>query len=149
MSRTVIHIEKAELDHPVEHVWSLVSSFGAIKAWMPAVKWCMTDGHNVGSVRTVCSLAGEAKEKLEVLDDESHTISYRVLDPIALPMTGSRGTWKLERCSGSGEDKERTNLTWIADAETVDPEGLATLQLLCEGFMKNCLSGLKNALAEG
>lgn len=37
---------------------------------------------HVGSVRTVCTLAGRAKEKLEVLDNESHTISYRFWIPL-------------------------------------------------------------------
>lgn len=141
MSRTVIHIETVIFDHPVEHVWSLASSFGAIKSWMPSIKWCTAEGQTVGSVRTLMSLAGIAKEKLEVLDNQAHVISYRILDPVALPMKGGFGTWKLE---SSGEDK--TKVTWIADAEEIDAQGVATIKPIYEVFMKESIDGLKKAL---
>jgi hypothetical protein len=40
-----------------------------------------------------------------------------------------------------------TLITWIADAEEVDAQGVAKIQPLYELFMKECFDGLKKALA--
>jgi hypothetical protein len=144
MSRTVIHVEKIDIDHSIEQVWALAAAFGAIVSWMPAIQWCTLQGDGVGSVRTVISFGSTVDEKLEVLDHENFTWSYRILDPHALPMKGGFGTWKLENIA-----ENKTNVTWIADAEDVDSDGVEVIQPIFEPFMKDCLAGLKRALAKG
>ncbi|KIW90819.1 uncharacterized protein Z519_08602 [Cladophialophora bantiana CBS 173.52] len=140
--RTKIHEERVVWDFPIEAVWSLVSSFGAIQAWMPSITYCAVDGHGVGATRTVIGLAGEVKETLEVLDDKEHFISYRINDPVPLPAKGGFGSWKLE---SKGENK--TSIAWTADAEEVAVEAIPELQKVYEPFMKDCLAGLKKALS--
>lgn len=142
--RTRIHVEQVVWDLPIEQVWSLVSSFGSIKAWMPSIRWCTIDGHGVGATRTVMAFVGVAHETLEVLDDKEHHISYRIQDwnPSPLPAKGGFGTWKLE---SKGENS--TQITWIADAEQVEVESIPEIQKVYEPFMKECLAGLKKALA--
>ncbi|EXJ63304.1 uncharacterized protein A1O5_11625 [Cladophialophora psammophila CBS 110553] len=142
MARTVIRIEEDILDHPVEQVWSLVSSFGAIQAWMRSIKWCTISGQGVGTVRTVMSMAGVQEEILEVLDNDAHCISYRIKDNPFLPMKGGFGNWKLESIGGG-----KTKVTWIADAEEINTDGVAAIAPIYEGFMKESIAGLKKALS--
>lgn len=141
MSRTVIHIEEVDIDHDIEHVWALASAFGAIAAWMPAIKWCTVQGEGLGAVRTVMSFGSTVDEKLEVLDHQEFVWSYRIVDPVVLPMKGGFGTWKLQ---SAGENN--TKVKWIADAEQVDADGVATIQPIFAPFMKESLAGLKKAL---
>lgn len=144
MARRVINTESVTINLPVEQVWSLASSFGGIKAWMPSIKWLTIEGEGMGAVRTVMSLAGIAHEKLEVLDNKNHYISYRILDPIPLPVKGGFGSWKLESI---GEEKEKTKVTWVADAEEIDDEGVAFIKPIYAGFMKESLAGFCKALS--
>lgn len=140
--RTIIHKEQVTWDIPLEAVWSLVSSFGAIQAWMPSINYCAVDGYGIGATRTVVGLAGEVKETLEVLNDKEHVIIYRIQDPVPLPVKGGFGSWKLER---KGENQ--TQVTWRAEAEDITPEALPEVQKIYEPFMKECLVGLEKALS--
>ena len=142
MARREIHIEEEIVNIPIEQVWSLASSFGAVKAWMPSIKWASIEGDGVGAVRTLMSMAGVAKERLEIFDHKNHVISYRILDPIPLPAKGGYGTWRLESLG-----EEKTKITWIADAEEVDDDGVAFIKPLYQGFMKESLAGLVKALS--
>lgn len=142
MGRKEIHVEGKIVDIPIEQVWSLASSFGSLKAWMPSIKWSTLEGDGVGAVRTLMSMAGVAKERLEILDQKNHVISYRILDPIPLPAKGGYGTWRLESLG-----EEKTKITWTADAEEVDDEGVAFIKPLYQGFMQDSLAGLEKALS--
>lgn len=138
----MIHEEKATWDLPLEAVWSLVSSFGAIQAWMPSITYCAVDGYGIGATRTVVGLAGEVKETLEVLDDKEHILSYRIQDPVPLPVKGGFGWWKLEK-----KGEKRTQVTWRAEAEDIKPEAVPVVLKIYEPFMKECLVGLEKALS--
>lgn len=142
MGRREIHTVQEIINVPIEQVWSLASSFGAIKAWMPSIKSVTIEGNGVGAVRTVGSMAGLVQEKLEVLDPSNHVISYRIVDPTPLPAKGGFGTWKLESI---GENK--TKVTWIADAEEIDDAGIAFIKPIYEGFMADSLAGFVKALS--
>ncbi|KAJ9646681.1 hypothetical protein H2204_000373 [Knufia peltigerae] len=147
--RTKIHQRQVKWDFPVEEIWSLLSSFGANKAWMP-IKSCTIDGHGVGATRTVMARgdmtesASFAYETLEVLDDERHHISYRVQDEHreGLPVRGFFGNWKLE-----SQGANSTLLTWWIDAEQVTPEAIPELIETLGPFMDKSLEGLKRALS--
>lgn len=141
MSRTLINDETTVFDHPIEHVWTLVSNFGAIKAWMPYIRWCQSDGTTIGSVRTILSFTGEVRERLEILDHDKHILSYRMLGSPGLPMQGMFGTWKMEE-SGSPQ----TLVTWIADAEEIDEKHIPLIKTLLHGTMIDAFNGLKKAL---
>lgn len=109
---------------------------------MPSVKGVTIKGEGVGAVRTVNSMAGSVDEKLEILDPVNHVISYRIVDPTPLPAKGGFGTWKLKSI---GEDK--TEVTWIADAEEIDDAGVAVMKPIYEGFMADSFAGLVKALS--
>jgi len=139
-TRRMIHQETDIIEHPVEDVWALVSSFGAIKAWMPAVESCSVDGVGVGAVRTVHTPGNIIKEKLEFFDPTAHTISYRQLDPTGLPMSGGFGTIRLEAKG------KTTKITYLVDAEEVDDASKETIQAIFKPFLLASIAGLKEVL---
>ncbi|KAJ3533407.1 hypothetical protein NM208_g8001 [Fusarium decemcellulare] len=141
MARTLVHQEVQSLHYEVQKVWSIVSKFGAIHTWAPSVSNCVVKGEGLGSVRTVTESGITFDERLEVLDPESHTISYRILDPTAFPMTGFHGTIHLEQNAG-----DETVLTWTADAESIDQQGLQVISPVMSAFIKKSISGLNETL---
>uniref|UniRef100_A0A0E0LCP4 Uncharacterized protein n=1 Tax=Oryza punctata TaxID=4537 RepID=A0A0E0LCP4_ORYPU len=71
---------------PVRAVWPIVRSFGNPQRYKHFVRTCALaagDGASVGSVREVTVVSGlpasTSTERLELLDDERHIISFRVV----------------------------------------------------------------------
>lgn len=141
MAGRTIHIEEDIVNLPIERVWSLASSFGALKTWMPGVKWVTIEGDGVGAIRTVMLGSGPVREQLEVSDHKNYTILYRMLDPIPLPAKKAYGAWKMESL---GEDK--TKITWTAGAEEVDDESVAFIKPIYQGFLKESLASFVKVL---
>lgn len=122
MGRTLVHKEIQSLNYEIQTVWSMVSKFEAVHTWAPSVSCCIAKGEGIGSVRTVTESGITFGEKLEILDPESHTMSYRILDPTPFPMTGFHATIHL------GQTKTGyTTLTWTADSEFIDQQGLEVI----------------------
>ncbi|KAI4306879.1 hypothetical protein L6164_030121 [Bauhinia variegata] len=74
------------VDAPVSTVWSVVRRFDNPQAYKHFVKSCQVidgDGINVGTLREVRVVSGlpavSSTERLEILDDESHVISFSVV----------------------------------------------------------------------
>lgn len=141
MARTVIHTETDTFDHPIDHVWSLLTSFGAIQAWMPSIKWCTINGRGIGSTRTQMSMVGVTQEVLDVLDDANYAYGYHIVDVPGLPVKGGYGRWKL-----SSLEENKTKVSWYAEAEEVTAEAISQTEPMYEAFMKESLAGLKRAL---
>ena len=108
---------------------------------MPSLDSVSTDGEEVGSVRTIYWSGNLTKEKLELRDNETHTISYRMLDSNILPMKGGFGTVNLEQKS-----KDQTQITWIADAEEIDEAGIEAIRAIFNPFINVSIEGLREAL---
>ena len=142
MSRTLICKESDTIDSTVEEVWSILSAFGSIKAWMPTIDSCTTDGIQVGAIRTVYSGGNALKEQLQVWDPKTHTVSYRMLDPTGMPAKGAFGTVSLE-----AKGEKSTGITWVADAEEVDEESAKVMGGVFTPFIKKSIGGLKSTLA--
>ena len=71
---------------PVRAVWPIVRSFGNPQRYKHFVRTCALaagDGASVGSVREVTVVSGlpasSSTERLEVLDDDRHILSFRVV----------------------------------------------------------------------
>ncbi|KAL6364140.1 hypothetical protein LRP88_02056 [Fusarium phalaenopsidis] len=143
MARTLVHKEVQSLHHQAQKVWSIISKFEDVHTWAPSVSKCIVEGEGVGAVRTVTESGIIFQERLQVLEPESHTIGYRILDPTPSPMTGFHGTIHLEQ---NGADE--TVLTWTADAESIDQQGLAIISPVMSEFIKRSISGLEETLAK-
>lgn len=140
MSRTLVHRETQVLDHDVDKVWSTVSDFGGVATWIPSVSTCTVEGKGIGTVRTVISSGMSIQEKLAILDNATHTISYRILDPTPFPMKGFFGTIQLDGQGG------KTRLVWTADAEDIDDDGMAIVRPVMDDFIKTSITGLRAVL---
>ncbi|XP_062227655.1 abscisic acid receptor PYL9-like [Phragmites australis] len=71
---------------PVRAVWPIVRSFGNPQRYKHFVRTCALaagDGSSIGSVREVTVVSGlpasSSTERLEVLDDDRHILSFRVV----------------------------------------------------------------------
>ncbi|KAH7110716.1 hypothetical protein EDB81DRAFT_831519 [Dactylonectria macrodidyma] len=142
MSRKTVHQEVESIKHDIDTVWNVVSDFPAVTTWIPSVSHCTVQGEGIGSIRTVTQAGMSFQEQLEFLDSSSHTISYRILDPTPFPMTGFHGTIHLERLSAG-----TTRLTWTADAESVDDEGMKVVGPVMDQFIKTSIAGLEANLS--
>ncbi|KAH6973513.1 hypothetical protein BKA56DRAFT_690644 [Ilyonectria sp. MPI-CAGE-AT-0026] len=141
MARTLVHQEVKTLNHGVDKVWFIISDFSGVTTWAPTVSECTVEGEGLGAVRTLSESGVSFQEKLEVLDQTSHTISYRIVDPTPFPMTGFYGTLHLEP-----EASGKTILTWTAEAESIDDEGLKVVAPVMNGFINTSIAGLCAAL---
>ncbi|OQU95843.1 hypothetical protein CLAIMM_02008 [Cladophialophora immunda] len=144
MGRTLIHEEQKTLPFPVDQVWAILSGFGAIKTWIPTIDACITNGSQVGAVRTVYYSGTSIQEKLRILDWENHTISYEMLEPTGLPMKGGHGTVSL---AAAGVGANETRVTWTSDAEEVDDQGKQVIASIFGPFIRGCIRGLEEALS--
>ncbi|CAI9097295.1 OLC1v1033684C1 [Oldenlandia corymbosa var. corymbosa] len=75
-----------EISAPVSTVWSVVRRFDNPQAYKHFVKSChlvLGDGNRVGNLREVQVVSGlpaaNSTERLEILDDERHVISFSVV----------------------------------------------------------------------
>lgn len=71
---------------PISLVWSLVRRFDNPQSYKHFIRSCEMqtgDGHNVGSIREVSLVSGLpascSRERLELLDEEKHVLSFRVV----------------------------------------------------------------------
>lgn len=72
---------------PIAAVWSVVRRFDSPQAYKHFVKSCRViggDGADIGSLREVSVVSGlpaaRSTERLEILDEERHVISFSVVD---------------------------------------------------------------------
>ncbi|CZR65559.1 uncharacterized protein PAC_15459 [Phialocephala subalpina] len=140
-TRTLICKEVVTINQPIGAVWAIISGFGAIKTWMPAIDSCLFEGDGIGAVRIVKFKGRVISEQLEICDPESHTISYRFLDPTGFPMLRGFGTISLIAL-----DTSVTQVTWIADAEVVDDDGIAKIAPVFAPFIRENITTLQSHL---
>lgn len=137
--KPLVEVRKT-IARPVAEVWSLHSSFGAIKAWMPGIDYCYVkeDGPQspaYGATREMGLGPLVVYETLEIWDVKEHILSLRVHDVEGWPVKGIRGSHKLNVIS-----KNETEFIWRADAAEVlgDAEQVkAQLQGLFEGSLES------------
>ena len=102
-----------EIDAPVSTVWSVVRRFDNPQAYKHFVKSChviVGDG-NVGTLREVHVIsglpAGRSTERLEILDDESHVISFSVVGGDHR-LANYKSVTTLHRSASTAGDGDRT-----------------------------------------
>lgn len=101
----------SQIEAPIENVWSVLSAFSAIKAWIPSIDSCTSTGNSVGSVRRVGWGANITEETLDVCDPIEHKISYTFTDGPALPLRKAYGKIILTSLGDHA-----TEIVWTAGA---------------------------------
>ncbi|XP_047324345.1 abscisic acid receptor PYL4-like [Impatiens glandulifera] len=126
-----------QLDHPMNHcwsilvqtiaapidaVWSLVSRFDNPQAYKNFLKSChLIHGHgDIGTLREVHVVSGlpaaSSTERLEILDNERHVISFSVVGGVHR-LNNYRSVTSLHECSGG-------SATVVVESYVVDvPQG--------------------------
>ncbi|XP_022984458.1 abscisic acid receptor PYL8-like isoform X1 [Cucurbita maxima] len=69
---------------PLPLVWSLVRRFDQPQKYKPFISWCVVQGNlEIGSIREVDVKSGlpatTSTERLELLDDDKHILSFRIV----------------------------------------------------------------------
>lgn len=122
-----------DLPVPIGEVWGIVGSFGAIKAWMPAIRTCSVAGAGIGAIRTVtvATSPDEVYERLTLLDPTTHRIGYDFREPRPLPVAGLEAFIELTELPN-----RQTRLHWVAQCESPPPDGAGAF--LTAFYEENC-----------
>jgi hypothetical protein len=75
-------VTTADIDAPLDAVWSLISDFAGLKRWHPLIERCETEGSGEGAVRTVHFADWWLAERLDRLDQTDHVVAYSVIDSV-------------------------------------------------------------------
>jgi mxaD protein len=103
---------RIELGAAPEQAWSVVGDFGGIGSWMPGIESCIVDGDD----RVLRLMGLEVTERLERRDDDTRTLSYRIVGGV--PVVNHLSTISVAP-AGSG-----SVVTWDVDVEPDDMCGL-------------------------
>ncbi len=121
-------------------VWKLMSDFGGLKAWNPAMKSCEIEGDGIGAVRTI-DMGGDIVivERLESLDEAVKTYTYSIIEA-PLPAKGY-----LAKVVVSEPQPGRTKILWTSEFE---PDGAPEADLigLFEGIYKGGIQAIEKAV---
>ncbi|CAL0305770.1 unnamed protein product [Lupinus luteus] len=120
---TCSSIISQRIDAPLRMVWPFVRSFENPQKYKHFVKGCnMTGDGGVGSIREVTVVSGlpasTSTERLEILDDEKHLLSFRVVG-------GEHRLQNYRSVTSLNEFKEECKVyTIVLESYVVDiPEG--------------------------
>jgi len=114
------------INAPIERVWRTACDFNGLPSWMPGMKDSIIEpgmsATEVGAVRKLGMIGSKdiLRERLEVLDAKTHTITYSVLEgPLPVkkilttmhlrPITDSYGTlgeWSTQFETEPGKEEE-------------------------------------------
>src|SRR5215813_4808936 len=120
-----VHVSTV-INAPLERVWRTVADFNGLPAWMPGMKESAIEAGKgpteIGAVRCLAMAGSKDKlrERLEVLDPATHTITYAVLEgPLPVknivttmhlrPITdtyGTLGEWSTQFETEPGKEEE-------------------------------------------
>ncbi len=82
-----------DLDVPADQVWQLIGNFNALPDWHPDVE--KSELTKKGQERRISLVGGgTVVERLENMDNKSHTYSYSIVDS-PLPMRNYKATIKV------------------------------------------------------
>ncbi|HTK02780.1 MAG TPA: SRPBCC family protein [Bordetella sp.] len=109
------------IDHPADQVWSIVSDFGGLKRWNPAVTTCSLEGAGVGAQRTFQAGPATVCERIEALDQANRSISYSIVSGSSIKARDGRLTISVKPLGASA-----CELTWSMQGE---PDGVPAEEL--------------------
>ena len=133
---TTVEVED-RIAAPLEKVWAVVSDFtGFIEA--QGVPYT-SDGEGIGMTRTISMGGAEVTERLEELDEPTHTTSYSIVSA-PLPLRDYQA-WIALRDAEDGS----TGIRWWSNFE---PEGADEQSAadMVRGIYRAGIAGLKKAV---
>ncbi len=121
-------------------LWELVSDFGGLDEIMDGIDACTMEGEGVGAVRTLSMGGGSVVESLDVLDHESMTLTYSIMEA-PLPFEDYSATMVV------GAEGDGSSLSWTG---SFLPAGVPAeeAEKLAGGIYEGGIAGFKKALGE-
>lgn len=132
---------KGEVAWPARKVWSVVSDFGGLKQWNPAVLTCTMHGAGVGGERVFATRAATVKERIDSLDDAGMKIGYSIVSGSTIPVKDGKLTITVTPI-----DASRSEVAWTLSGEPYGVE-LAELRATTEKRYLGRLDDLRTFLA--
>ena len=131
-----------EIDAPGADVFGVLCVFDGIKAGGP-VEAVSYEGEGVGMVRNLTMAAGEVIERLDLLDEDSLTMTYSIInDDSPLPFSNYSATVKI---SDNGDGS--CTVDWTG---TFDPKGDSEAAInTATGIYAGAIKGAKIQLGVG
>lgn len=132
---TIVEVED-RIAAPLEKVWAMVSDFtGFVESQgLP----CTSDGEGIGMTRSIVVGGVTIVERLEELDEATHTTSYSIVEA-PLPVSGYQAWIEL---SHAGEDL--TGIRWWGSFEPQGDEARAVEMI--RGVYTGGIAGIKKTL---
>lgn len=140
LTHTDVVIERIEA--PMARVWAVLADHGSIGSYVARVVVRRVEGRGVGAVRFIAHPDGEIRERLETLDPEAHSLSYRLLDPSPLPMTHYVGTVRL-----APDGDHACHIMWSGRFDTGSSPSPEAQKAGLEQFYRGAIEGLSALLA--
>jgi hypothetical protein len=114
-------------------LWAVISDFGSIARYIPAVAECKVEGDGIGARRTLTLQGGgQVVERLASLEPDTKVLIYEIIDSV-LPVRNYRSTMKIAASS-----EQACELHWSStfDAKNAtDAEAVAAISGIYEmGF---------------
>lgn len=95
-------------------IWGIYSAFGAAQLYMKNVTFNELTGFGPGAVRDI-TLAGQfARERLDWVDADKHSLAYTLYEAPGLPAVNIQGTIELEDIGDNS-----TEIVWTARADAI------------------------------
>jgi hypothetical protein len=132
---------KGEIAWPAAKVWSVVSDFGGLKQWNPAVVSCELRGGGVGAERTFVSKVSTVVERIEALDNAAMRIAYSIVSGSTIPVRDGHVAISV-RALGA----DRAEVRWTMEGEP-DGASAADLRALLEKRYLGRLDDLRRFLS--
>ncbi|KAI8281150.1 hypothetical protein K4K59_008340 [Colletotrichum sp. SAR11_240] len=95
-------------------IWGIYSAFGAAQLYMKNVTFNELTGFGPGAVRDI-TLAGQfARERLDWVDADKHSLAYTLYEAPGLPAVNIQGTIELKDIGNNS-----TEIVWTARADAI------------------------------
>lgn len=138
------------IDAPFDEVWNVLSDFGAIDAWHPAVQSAETSEN--GEARTLTLEGGTITETLDVSSKERGVVAWRLGEPNPDALAVSSYNDKM-MVTDAGDD--RTEVRWIGRFYRADTSNFpaddqtdeAAIEAMSD-YVETGLEGLKTYLED-
>lgn len=125
------------INAPADFVWNTVRAFSGLEQYFSAFVSSTMEGSGVGATRVLkLGDGGEFVERLESVEDETRTLTYRVLQ-CPLPIENYVGTVTVEDAGGG-----KSKVTWSSTFDAPDDVAPSVTEMF-EGAYGGGIGGLE------
>ena len=108
---------EGEFEISADALWAVVRDFGEV-GWLPGNPTYSSEGEGPGMIRTIeTPPIPTVREQLDAIDDDTRTISYRIIEGIPMPVVDYRATMQVAD-AGDGRSRLIWSSTWEPDGVT-------------------------------